>query len=100
MFAAARSFTDPPGLYHSALPKSATPGRSAVSASRRKSGVLPMRSTRLWPRVSPRPDATSRDPLCGAGADIAAILEDPSVIDEPKRHDQRNVLYSRKKDMY
>jgi hypothetical protein len=30
--------------------------------------------------------------LCGAGADIAAILEDPCAIDEPKRRDQRNVL--------
>ena len=31
MLAAARSFTEPPGLCHSALPKSVTPGRCAVS---------------------------------------------------------------------
>ena len=43
MLNAARSFTDPPGLYHSALPNSVTPGRFAVSRSKRRMGVLPMR---------------------------------------------------------
>ena len=31
MLAAARSFTEPPGLYHSALPKSVTLGRCEVT---------------------------------------------------------------------
>src|ERR1022692_1447308 len=99
MLAAARSLTDPPGLYHSALPRSATPGRSAVSTSRRSRGVLPIRSIRLWPRVSPSPDATSRGSSCCAGVDIAAILGELFAMDEPKRRDQRNVLYGRKRDM-
>ena len=74
MLAAARSLTDPPGLYHSALPRSATPGRSAVSASRRSSGVLPMRSIRLWPSVSPSPDAASRGSSGSTGVDMLPFL--------------------------
>src|SRR5260370_24500925 len=56
MFEAARSFTDPPGLNHSALAKSSMPGRSRVNRSRRNSGVLPM-SSRLRP---PRELTTGR----------------------------------------
>ena len=35
-----------------------------------------MRSIRLWPSVSPSPDAASRDNSRSAGVDIAAILEE------------------------
>src|ERR1700760_2332584 len=48
---AARSFTDPPGLTHSAFPNSEIPGRSAVSRSRRNRGVLPTRSRMPVPSV-------------------------------------------------
>ena len=35
-----------------------------------------MRSVRLWPSVSPSPDAASRDASSSAGVDIAAIFEE------------------------
>src|ERR1700746_689158 len=50
MFDAARSFTDPPGLSHSALPRSWILGRSRAMRSSRNSGVLPMRSRLRWPK--------------------------------------------------
>src|SRR5256885_16448571 len=99
MLEAARSFTEPPGLYHSALPNSATPGRSAVKASKRNSGVLPMRSTRLWPRVSPSPDTASRDSSCDGWIDMCAILLEPCAIFELNDRDLRNVLCSHKRGM-
>src|ERR1700688_2543277 len=99
MLAAARSLTDPPGLYHSALPSSATPGRSAVTASRRNSGVLPIRSIRLWPSVSPSPRAASRGLSGTAVGDFAATLVDPNPMVEPRHRDQRNVLCPLKQDM-
>src|SRR4029077_20433665 len=59
MRAAARSLTDPPGLYHSALPKrwtlgscaleSCASGRSWMSASTGSRGVLPMPASRASP---------------------------------------------------
>src|ERR1700690_1089662 len=49
MEAAARSFTLPPGLAHSALPRRVMPGRSRTGDSRRTSGVEPMR----WGREEP-----------------------------------------------
>src|ERR1700678_2893705 len=67
IFPAARSLTEPPGLYHSALPKSATPGRSAVTASRRNHGVLPMLCSRLWPRLAaPFPASLAAGEVGGA----------------------------------
>lgn len=42
---AGRSFTEPPGLYHSAFPKMLTPGVSAEMEGNSKSGVFPTRST-------------------------------------------------------
>src|SRR5580658_4780642 len=92
MLAAARSLTDPPGLYHSALPKRAMPGRSRVSASRRRSGVFPIRSMRLWPRVSPSAGATSPSSEYFLGDESAAALVEPYVMFELDPRDQRNVL--------
>src|ERR1700682_1931290 len=70
MRAAARSLTDPPGLYHSALPKRCTlgscaladcaSGRSWMSASSGNSGVLPMPASKASPRrFDVRLDSTS-----------------------------------------
>src|SRR5579864_926689 len=99
MLAAARSLTEPPGLYHSALPKSATPGRSRVNASRRNSGVFPIRSIRLCPRVSPIPEATSLGvERCSADA-AAADLVELNVMCELRVRDQRNVLCGAKHGM-
>src|ERR1017187_5705328 len=42
MLDAERSFTEPPGLKYSALPKISTPANSLEILSRRSSGVLPM----------------------------------------------------------
>src|SRR6188474_2715122 len=42
---AGRSFTDPPGFFHSAFAYSSTPGRSRSMLRRRISGVSPTRST-------------------------------------------------------
>src|ERR1700745_3477386 len=53
---AARSLTDPPGLYHSALPRISRSGKPLVIRSSRSSGVLPMRSRGFNPR---------RAELCG-----------------------------------
>src|SRR5260370_2401036 len=50
--AAARSLTDPPGLYHSALPQSSRLGlrwRSRGSASSGNRGVLPIPASRASP---------------------------------------------------
>src|SRR5215831_9940134 len=80
MLAAARSFTDPPGLYHSALPKSVTPGKSRVTASRRKRGVFPIRSIRLWPSVSPSLEPFWSDSECCSPAANAVVLLEPYVI--------------------
>src|SRR6201997_2430724 len=99
MLAAARSLTDPPGLYHSALPRRATPGRSRVTASRRSRGVFPIRSIRLWPRVSPSPEAASLGSRrCSEDATAADLVELYAMV-EPDRRDQRNVLCSPKQDM-
>src|SRR5262245_49673821 len=46
---AARSFTEPPGSYHSALPRISTSGRSLDTRSRRSRGVLPTRSMAFRP---------------------------------------------------
>src|SRR5271163_1438253 len=46
---AARSFTDPPGFAHSALPRIWTPSRPAPSPSSRSSGVWPTRSRIVVP---------------------------------------------------
>src|SRR5579863_4040929 len=103
MLAAARSLTERPGLYHSALPRMVTPGSSRVRASRRSRGVLPMRSTRLRPKVSPSPEADSTAPFPFAEVAIASILAEPGTIAELKNElnsrDHRNVLYKRKHDM-
>src|SRR5215471_4257251 len=50
MLDAARSLTDPPGLYHSALPRMATSGKLPEIRSSRSKGVLPTRSSALRPR--------------------------------------------------
>src|SRR3954466_11149418 len=50
---AARSFTEPPGLAHSAFANISIPGNCEEIFSKRSSGVLPMRSS----RVSPNADA-------------------------------------------
>ena len=42
---AGRSFTEPPGFFHSAFAYSSTPGRSRSMRRRRMSGVSPTRST-------------------------------------------------------
>src|SRR5579859_1140686 len=99
ILAAARSLTDPPGLHHSALPRSAMPGRSRVIASNLSSGVFPMRSIRLWPNVSPSPEVVSRALEYCSKDETAAVLVEPCAIVEPDRHDQRNVLCSPKQDM-
>ncbi len=41
---AGRSLTEPPGLYHSALPRMRTPGISAEMFGNSRSGVLPTSS--------------------------------------------------------
>jgi hypothetical protein len=49
---AARSFTLPPGLYHSAFAYTCTPGRSpVVSRLKLRSGVFPTRSNTDRPNV-------------------------------------------------
>jgi hypothetical protein len=58
-----------------------------------------MRSTRLWPNVSPNPDAGSRGIAAGDEAEIVAALLELNVIVEPDRRDQRNVFYSQKRGM-
>src|SRR5580658_2669594 len=50
MRAAARSLTEPPGLYHSALPKRFIWGESATSASSGSRGVLPIAVRTASPR--------------------------------------------------
>src|SRR5208282_2509982 len=80
MLAAARSLTDPPGLYHSALPQRCTQGRSRTSASNRNSGVLPMAVSTASPL---RPDAASagenrRD---GADSEGAGFIEGSGPCD-------------------
>src|SRR5437764_645289 len=50
---AARSFTEPPGFAHSAFANISIPGNCAEIFSKRSSGVLPMRSS----KVSPNADA-------------------------------------------
>ena len=50
MFAAGRSFTEPPGFAHSALASTSTPAKSRVSRSKRSSGVLPIRCRVLSPK--------------------------------------------------
>src|ERR1051326_3985192 len=66
MAAAARSFTDPPGLCHSALARIWIPANSALARSRRNNGVLPMRSSSDMPAA------------LGQGVDF--LLEYPKVI--------------------
>src|ERR1700674_2986445 len=83
MRAAARSLTDPPGLYHSALPKRWTLGscalagcaseRSRMSASSGSRGVLPMPASRASPRrFEVRLDAASAWEGHGGGAEPEA----------------------------
>src|SRR5579863_9251382 len=77
ILAAARSFTLPPGLVHSALASRVMPGRSRTGRSRRMRGVFPMRSGREEPRrvwvlavvteIAARPP-TMRDWKCEAPA--------------------------------
>src|SRR3954451_8921159 len=43
------SLTDPPGLYHSALPRMLTPGTSAETLGNSRSGVLPTSSVTFVP---------------------------------------------------
>src|SRR5438445_11554466 len=95
MLPAARSLTEPPGLCHSALPRSTTPGRSRVPASRRSSGVLPMRSNKLRPRL----EAACSGSYLGAPSNTGATLWELCVITEPRRHDHRNVNQGRKHGM-
>src|SRR5271167_4778276 len=54
MLAAARSFTDPPGLTHSALASISTPSEFRVMRWKRNSGVLPI----LWSRLCPKARGT------------------------------------------
>src|SRR5215469_7147866 len=49
MLNAARSLTEPPGLYHSALASTCTLGNSRAMRSSRSKGVLPMRAMVRWP---------------------------------------------------
>src|ERR1035438_1569188 len=72
MLAAARSLTDPPGLYHSAFPSNSTPGRLEVKAFSGSSGVLPMRDkTASSARVC---DSLGDDIVVGAGFELAALI--------------------------
>src|SRR5208282_5172954 len=64
---AARSFTEPPGLNHSALAQNSTFGKSAPIRSILSKGVLPMRSSRCWPM---------RAPGAVCWADIAGLFTD------------------------
>src|SRR5215471_14366764 len=99
MLAAARSLTEPPGLYHSALPKSVIFGKSRVTASRRRRGVLPIRSMRLWPSVSPSLEPFSSDSEGCAPAASPVVLLKPYVISELEHRDLRNVLGGSKHGM-
>src|ERR1700676_338602 len=59
MLSAARSFTDPPGLHHSALPQNSMLGNSPPARSSRSNGVLPICSRSDAPARPPTPA-----PLC------------------------------------
>jgi hypothetical protein len=78
MLEAARSFTDPPGLYHSAFPRSSTRGKSAAIRSTRTSGVLPIRSTSRRPNEAPGSEtcAVLSRAICGT----CAIFAEDSVM--------------------
>src|SRR5689334_5908345 len=77
---AGRSFTEPPGLYHSALAYTRTSGgRSAVTRLNASSGVLPIRSTIAVPTLEAR----------GAGSDGWA---DGSLEDEDSRRVTLNAV--------
>ena len=58
-----------------------------------------MRSTRLWPSVSPSPDAAKRESDRCAEVESATALLEPVVIRKPNHRDQRNVLYGQKRGM-
>src|SRR6266481_6237703 len=49
MLNAGRSFTDPPGLNHSALAQNSTFGNSLPTRSSRSNGVFPIRSSKVSP---------------------------------------------------
>src|SRR5215469_4085174 len=91
MLAAARSFTDPPGLHHSALPRSSTPGRARLTRSRRSSGVFPTRSKAYWPRRG----ASAADFSCAFW--VARTLDEIEAMAGQKYCDYSNVPDSAKK---
>ena len=88
MLEAARSFTDPPGLPHSAFASTCTSSSSAVTREKRKSGVLPIRCVRLVPMLAfitvpvlpmCRLIRASQAPAsqgCGSGSQRSTLLPD------------------------
>src|SRR5882762_1249419 len=98
MLEAARSLTEPPGLYHSALPRISTPGKWRVRLSRRKSGVLPIRCSAVWPSGGMVPSGRrSGAAACFSASlvEVFAIRSDdcnPQQLHQPDYRDYRNVL--------
>src|SRR5882762_5319771 len=70
MPSAGRSFTDPPGLNHSAFAQNSTFGNSLPTRSRRSSGVFPIRSSTPSPA---RPDCAADSRWEEAGCPFVAI---------------------------
>ena len=68
---AARSFTDPPGLNHSALAANVTCGNSPVTRAILISGVFPMRSSKLAPTGSVAP---------GFGVDTSGLFAAVTMV--------------------
>src|SRR4029077_12102309 len=98
MLEAARSLTEPPGLYHSALPRISTPGKWRVRRSSRRSGVLPIRCSVLWPSGGIVPSGLrAGDAACFSASllEVFAIQSGtvtPEQLHEPDDRDHRNVL--------
>src|SRR5580704_16082221 len=67
MLRAGRSFTEPPGLNHSALAANSTLGNSRPTLLRRSRGVFPMQSRTVRP-------AAARLDACSAEMCLAAIV--------------------------
>src|SRR5689334_5521145 len=95
MFAAARSLTEPPGLYHSALARNVTCGRCSLTRSRRSKGVFPTRSS-------------ARCPKCNAGSCVPRevafwlrpSLDEGDAMPSQKYRDYSNVPDSTKRGIY
>src|SRR6267378_767120 len=70
MPSAGRSFTDPPGLNHSAFAQKSTFGNSLPTRSSRSSGVFPIRSSKASPV---RPDCAADSRWEEAGCPVVAM---------------------------